>query len=124
MNDLDQLRAALLAKPGAEETYPFDAVTLVAKVGNKMFALLATTATPLQLSLKVDPDFGEALRATYPAIQPGYHLNKRHWITLTLDGSLDPALVQELIDGSYRLVVGGLSRAVRAHLTARDPEIT
>ena len=116
MDNLDTVRSALLAKPGAEETFPFDAVTLVAKVGGKMFALLATTGTPLRLSLKVDPDFGEVLRATHPAIQPGYHLNKRHWVTLSLDGSLEPALVQELIDGSYRLVVQSLSRAVRAQL--------
>jgi predicted DNA-binding protein (MmcQ/YjbR family) len=116
MNDLETVRAALLNKPGAEETFPFDPVTLVAKVGGKMFALLATTGTPLRLSLKVDPDYGEVLRATFPAIQPGYYLNKRHWVTLTLDGSLEPALVQELIDGSYRLVVQGLPRATRAQL--------
>lgn len=117
MHDSFTTRAALLARPGAEETYPFDAVTLVAKVGGKMFALLATNSAPVQLSLKVDPDFGDLLRATYPAIVPGYHLNKRHWITLTLDGSLEPALVDELIDGSYRLVLKGLPRAVRAGLS-------
>ncbi len=118
MDDLDTVRAALLAKPGVEETFPFDLVTLVAKVGGKMFALLATTATPLRLSLKVDPDHGEVLRATFPAIQPGYYLNKRHWVTLTLDGSLEPVLVQELIDGSYQLVVRGLPRATREQLAA------
>jgi predicted DNA-binding protein (MmcQ/YjbR family) len=118
MQDLNTVRGALLAKPGAEETFPFDTVTLVAKVGGKIFALLGTTGSPLHLSLKVDPGFGDALRATYPAIQPGYHLNKRHWVTLTLDGSLDPALVRELIDGSYRLVVKGLPRAVRAQIPA------
>lgn len=118
MQDLETVRAALLARPGAEETFPFDTVTLVAKVGGKMFALLGTTGSPLQLSLKVDPGFGDVLRATYPAIQPGYHLNKRHWVTLTLDGSLDSALIQELIDESYRLVVKGLPRAARAQLPA------
>lgn len=118
MHDVETVRAALLARPGAEETFPFDAVTLVAKIGGKMFALLGTTGAPLQLSLKVDPGFGDVLRATYPAIQPGYHLNKRHWVTLTLDGSLEPALVEELIDESYRLVVKGLPRAARAQLTA------
>ncbi|NJO82242.1 MAG: MmcQ/YjbR family DNA-binding protein [Blastochloris sp.] len=116
MHDFATVRTALLSKPGAVETFPFDTVTLVAKVGGKMFALVGTTGTPLQLSLKVDPDFGEVLRATYPAIQPGYYLHKRHWVTLTLDGSLEPALIQELIDGSYRLVVRGLPRAVRAQL--------
>lgn len=116
MQDMADVRAALLAKPAAEETYPFDTVTLVAKVAGKMFALLASDSAPVQLSLKVDPDFGDLLRATYPAIQPGYHLNKRHWVTLTLDGSLPPGLVQELIDGSYDLVVRGLTRAERARL--------
>lgn len=118
MQDVETVRAALLAKLGAEESFPFDTVTLVAKVGGKMFALLGTTGSPPQLSLKVDPGFGDVLRATYPAIQPGYHLNKRHWVTLTLDGSLEPALVGELIDESYRLVVKGLPRAVRAQLPA------
>ncbi len=118
MQDFDTVRAALLAKAGAEETYPFDPITLVAKVGGKMYALLATTATPLRLSLKVDPDYGEVLRASFPAIEPGYHLNKRHWVTLTLNGSLEPALIQELIDGSYHLVVQGLPRAMQARLLA------
>jgi len=118
MQSLETVRAALLAKPGAEETFPFDMVTLVAKVAGKMFALVSTTETPVRLSLKVDPEYGDVLRATYPAIQPGYHLNKRHWVTLTLDGSLPPGLVQELIDGSYRLVVRGLPRAARERLEA------
>jgi predicted DNA-binding protein (MmcQ/YjbR family) len=116
MDDLNTLRAALLARPDAQETYPFDPITLVAKIGGKMFALLATTAAPLRLSLKVDPDYGEVLRASFPAIEPGYHLNKRHWVTLTLDGSLEPTLVQELIEGSYHLVVQSLPRSVRAQL--------
>ncbi len=116
MHDLATVRAALLAKPGAEESFPFDAVTLVAKVAGKMFALVSTTESPVPLSLKVDPDYGEVLRATYPAIQPGYHLHKRHWVSLTLDESLPPALVQELIDASYNLVVRGLTRAARVQL--------
>jgi predicted DNA-binding protein (MmcQ/YjbR family) len=118
MKDRETVRAALLAKPGAEETFPFDLETLVAKVEGKMFALLSVTETPVQLSLKVDPDYGEALRAAYPAIRPGYHLNKRHWVTLTLDGALEPTLVQALIDDSYQLVVRGLPRAARARLAA------
>lgn len=120
MQDLAEVRAALCAKPAAEETYPFDPVTLVMKVGGKMFALVSSDEQPLKLSLKVDPDFGEALRGSFPAIQPGYHLNKRHWITLTLDGSLEPALLHDLIDGSYRLVVKGLPRAARERLAAAE----
>jgi predicted DNA-binding protein (MmcQ/YjbR family) len=118
MHDRSSVRAALLAKPGAEETFPFDQVTLVAKVAGKMFALLDLTAAPVQVSLKVEPGYGDMLRDAYPAIRPGYHLNKQHWVTLTLDGSLEPGLVQSLIDESYRLVVRGLPRAARAQLAA------
>lgn len=118
MFDVETMRVALLAKRAAEETYPFDTTTLVAKVAGKMFALLSLTASPTELSLKCDPDYGEVLRATYSAIQPGYHLNKRHWLTLTLDDSLEPALVQELIDNSYQLVVRALPRATRERLLA------
>ncbi len=93
-------------------------VTLIVKVGGKMFALVPLTAFPVRLSLQVDPSYGALLRETYPAIEPGYHLNKQHWITLTLDGSVEAGLVQALIDESYRLVVRGLSRAARAQLAA------
>lgn len=112
----ESARAALLALPHAEETYPFDMVTLVAKVGGKMFALLADDAQPARVSLKCDPDRADLLRSEYPAIQPGYHLNKRHWITVTLDGSLAPDLVDDLIRESYRLVLKGLPRAERERL--------
>ena len=114
MMDTETVRSLLLAKPGAEETFPFDPVTLVAKVGGKMFALLALNETPTSLTLKCDPNHGAALRAAHPAIQPGYHMNKQHWITLTLDDSLPPELVEGLIDESYRLVVQTLPRATRA----------
>lgn len=119
MTDYETLRARVLALPEAEETYPFDPVTLVAKVGGKMFALLGRRDAPLRLSLKCDPLRSEQLRATYAAIEPGYYLNKRHWITLNLDGSLDPALVDELLVDSYRLVVQGLPRAARERLRAQ-----
>jgi predicted DNA-binding protein (MmcQ/YjbR family) len=118
MNDLKTLREALLAKPEAEETYPFDQETMVIKVVGKMFALVGTTSRPLTLSLKCDPAHGEMLRDEFPAIKHGYHLDKRHWITLTLDGSLEPGLVQSLIDESYRLVVKGLPKAARERLLA------
>jgi predicted DNA-binding protein (MmcQ/YjbR family) len=116
MIDRETMRRTLLSKPEAEETYPFGQETLVARVAGKMFALLAPDNAPARLSLKCDPDRGELLRAEYAAIQPGYHLNKRHWVTLTLDDSLDPALVQDLLDESYRLVVRCLPRATRVRL--------
>jgi predicted DNA-binding protein (MmcQ/YjbR family) len=116
MHNRETVRALLVAKPGAVETFPFDMVTLVVKVEGKMFALLALDETPSRLTLKCDPEHSEFLRAAYPTIQPGYHMDKRHWITFAIDGALDPALIQSLIDESYRLVVAGLSRAARARL--------
>jgi len=114
--DSEMARGMLLAKPAAEETYPFDLVTLVAKVGGKMFGLLSLSEEPARLTLKCEPGYSALLRSTHPSIQPGYHMNKQHWNTLTLDGSLPPDLVQELIDESYRLVVQSLPRAARVAL--------
>ena len=100
----------LLAKPGSEPGYPFGPGTLVFKVGGKMFALLGEDSRPWTINLKCHPDEALALRAAYHAIAPGYHQDKRHWNTLTLDGSLPDSLVRELIDQSYDLVFRGLSR--------------
>jgi predicted DNA-binding protein (MmcQ/YjbR family) len=80
----------------------------------KMFAILVDG--PPRLSLKCDPAVAEALRAAYPAVTPGYHLNKRHWNTVSLDGSVPDAMVREWIEDSYDLVVAGLTRAERASL--------
>lgn len=107
---LSTLRTHLLAYPGAVEDYPFDPVTLVVKVGGKMFALVGVDEEPLRLNLKVVPEQGEVLRQLSPAILPGYHMNKRHWITVVLDGDLDDEFVRGLIAESYRLVVAGLPR--------------
>ncbi len=103
----------LLAKPGSKPGYPFGPGTLVFKVGGKMFALLAEDSRPWTINLKCHPDEALALRAAYSAVAPGYHMDKRHWNTLTLDGSLPDSLVRELIDQSYKLVVGGLSNIER-----------
>jgi predicted DNA-binding protein (MmcQ/YjbR family) len=78
-----------------------------------MFALISEDSDPLWLNLKCDPDDALALREQYEAIQPGYHMNKKHWNTITIDGSLPDALVFELIDHSYDLVVSKLPRAER-----------
>ena len=113
---LETLRGWLLAKPGAVATYPFGPQPLVMKVGGKMFALVSENATPLQVSLKCEPAHAQFLRDTFPAVQPGYHLNKEHWNTVTLDGSIPSEGVATMIDESYRLVVRGLSRAARRQL--------
>ena len=113
MLDLTTLRNYLLEKPSAVEEFPFDLVTLVAKVGGKMFALITTNKSPLHLNLKCDPPKAEILREIYPAILPGYHMNKRHWNTVVLDGSIEVAEIYAMIDDSYDLVVKNLPKAKR-----------
>lgn len=110
---LDAIRAYMGAKPGAVEDFPFGPDPLVMKVGGKMFALISLHATPLRVSLKCDPIDSQFLRDTYPAIQPGYHLDKRHWISVVMDGSIPEAELLVLFDQSYRLVVKGLPKALR-----------
>jgi predicted DNA-binding protein (MmcQ/YjbR family) len=115
---VEDVEAACLAKPGAFLDRPFGPGTLVYKVTARMFALVASVATPLTVSLKCDPELAVALRSRYPAITPGYHLNKRHWNTVLLDGSVPGTTVQELIDLSYDLVVAGLTAAERRSLAS------
>ena len=95
MKTVSDLRAACAALPGTQENFPFDATTLVFKVGGKMYALSDVTAGALSVSLKVRPEHGEELRATFSGITPGHHLNKRHWITVALDGRVPADLVAE-----------------------------
>jgi predicted DNA-binding protein (MmcQ/YjbR family) len=99
-----QLRRLCLTFPGAEETFPFGPETSVFKVRGKMFALAQLMRTPLRVSVKCEPELGEQLRGTYDEIEPGYHLNKRHWLTVTCGGAAPADLVRELIAGSYDLV--------------------
>jgi predicted DNA-binding protein (MmcQ/YjbR family) len=105
-----------LSKPGAAETWPFGDEVAVFKVVGKMFALLPVDADPPEISLKCDPTLATVLRSTYGAVRPGYHLNKRHWNTVTLDGSIDDDEVQEWIDHSYELIVAKLPRGERETL--------
>lgn len=105
-----------MAKPGVTESFPFDTVTLVFKVGNKLFALMDTESRPTTINLKCDPERAVQLRETYGAVMPGYHMNKVHWNTITLDGSVRWSEVQDWIDHSYELVRRGLPKAVREGL--------
>jgi predicted DNA-binding protein (MmcQ/YjbR family) len=114
--DLETLRRYLLSRPGAVEDHPFGPQPLVIKVGGKIFALVAADATPPNISLKCEPDHAQFLRDSFAAVRPGYHLNKQHWNTVTLDGSIPDAGIYSMIDESYRLVVGGLSKAARCKL--------
>lgn len=102
---LEEVHAACAGRPGAVETYPFGPNTAVYKVGGKMFALVPRSADPPSVSLKCDPEWSEVLRNAYPAVRPGYHLNKKHWNTIVLDGSVPDDEVEELIRHSYELVL-------------------
>lgn len=113
MIDLPALKANLLAYPETEETYPFGPEAMVIKVSGKMFALVSLTDDPMWINLKCDPNDALALRDQYPAVQPGYHMNKRHWNTVTIDGTIPDAEVWQMIDHSFRLVVKGLKKADR-----------
>ena len=109
-----RLRERCLALPGASEEFPFGDEVSVFKVGGKMFALCSLDAEPpLQLSVKCDPELAVQLRSAYEAIGPGYHLNKRHWNTITLDGSVPEEMVTDLLGDSYDLVVASLPKARR-----------
>jgi predicted DNA-binding protein (MmcQ/YjbR family) len=88
------LRAWCLRQPGAVEEFPFGPDHSVFKVGGKLFAITALEREPLEVSAKCEPELAVQLRDTYPAVRPGYHLNKRHWNTVTVDGSLPDRLVR------------------------------
>jgi predicted DNA-binding protein (MmcQ/YjbR family) len=112
----DELRDRCLSFPGAEETFPFGARTSVFKVGGKMFALSQLDADSLRVSLKCEPRLAEALRGAHEAVIPGYHLNKRHWNTVIIDGSLSEEAIEDMIEDSYDLVVSRLPQANRRAL--------
>jgi predicted DNA-binding protein (MmcQ/YjbR family) len=106
-----ELRAACMTLPGAVETFPFGPDCSVFKAPNgKMFALSVLTNDPVDVSVKCDPDRAVGLRATYAGIVEGYHLNKRHWITVTTNADVPDDLVRDLIDDSYELVTPRRSR--------------
>ena len=117
MIELESLRKMLLSKKGTTEETPFGPEALVYKVMGKMFALIAWEKSPLTITLKCDPDFALVLRAQYPAITSGYHMNKKHWNTVLLDESIPEEQFLEMIDDSYALVVKGLKKVDREKLT-------
>jgi predicted DNA-binding protein (MmcQ/YjbR family) len=114
------LRAHCLSFAGAEETFPFGPDTSVFKVAGKMFALCRLAERPLRVSLKCEPLLAEQLRAAHRSVLPGYHLNKRHWNTVTLDGSLPKQMLEDMIEDSYDLVVSQLPRSRREALGWRS----
>ncbi|MFE0455682.1 MmcQ/YjbR family DNA-binding protein [Streptomyces sp. NPDC058914] len=113
----EELRALCLSFNAVVEDFPFRPEISVFKVRGRMFALTTLDARPLTVNLKCDPEDAVRLRAEHPGlIAPGYHMNKRHWNTVTVDGVLPDRLVRELIEDSYDLVVAGLPRAERLRL--------
>jgi predicted DNA-binding protein (MmcQ/YjbR family) len=102
--------------PAAVEGYPFGDGVAVFKVGGRIFALVPLEGDPPSISLKCDPDVALHLRDRHTAVRPGYHLNKRHWNTVDLDGSIDDEECREMIDHSYDLVVRRLTKVKRAQL--------
>ncbi len=111
-----ELRDHCLLFTGAEETFPFGPKTSVFKVEGKMFALSQLGADSLRVSLKCEPELAEALRGANAAVLPGYHLNKRHWNTVVIDGSLPDDAIRDMLEDSYDLVVSKLPRARRRAL--------
>lgn len=112
----DSFAAYCAAKPGTTSSFPFGPETLVFKVCGKMYALTNIQQQPLGFNLKCDPGWSHVLRETYAAVQPGWHMNKQHWNTVTADGSIPEAELLAMIDHSYDLVVKGLKKADREQL--------
>ncbi len=101
--NIEIIREHCIAKPDVTESFPFDDDTLVFKVNGKIFAMVNLNGG-IQLNLKCDPELAIELREKYQAVQPGYHMNKRHWNTVNIDGSIPDKLILEWIDHSYELV--------------------
>ncbi len=114
--DLADVCAHCLSLPHVEETTPFGPDVLVYKVAGKMFALAIPDEFPPRMNLKCDPDRALELRDRHEGIIPGYHMNKKHWNTLMLDGTLPTKLLRELIEHSYQLVVASLPARTRKEL--------
>jgi len=113
--DLEQFREYCLSKVAATENMPFGEGVLVFKVAGKIFALAALDGIPTKVNLKCDPDLALELRDRYEKVRPGYHMNKKHWNTVEIDGGIPDEETRKMIDRSYELVVQGLPKAKRAN---------
>lgn len=108
--NIEECRDYCLSKGYVTESFPFDEQTIVFKVDTKMFALSALERHPTTLNLKCNPERSIELRAQYPEVIPGYHMNKKHWNTIQINGNLSSLQLKELIDHSYELVVHSLTK--------------
>lgn len=111
--DIETLREYCLSKKAVTEDFPFGEITLVFRVKEKIFLLVSLDADPLQFNAKCNPEKAIELREEYEAIQPGYHMNKKHWNTVVIDGSIPSKLIKEMIDDSYQLIIQALPKKVR-----------
>lgn len=114
--NIESFREYCLAKPAATEGTPFGPDNVVFKVEGKMFALAALDEVPTVVNLKCDPDLSLELRDRYEQVRPGYHMNKKHWNTVELDGVIPQAEIEKMIDHSYDLVAQSLPKAKRERL--------
>jgi predicted DNA-binding protein (MmcQ/YjbR family) len=110
--NIEEIRDHCLSKPGVTEDTPFGEDTLVFRVGEKLF-LLTSISTGTQFNVKCDPELAVELRERHSEVQPGYHMNKKHWNTVHTDGSLSRKQIREMIDHSYELVFNSLPKKVR-----------
>ena len=114
--NIEEIREYCLAKPGVTEGFPFNDTALVFKAG-KIFAILDLSEEERGISLKCDPDLAHELRENYPEVSPAYHLNKKHWNGIALDGSISGEQLREWIDHSYELILDSLPAGTREAIT-------
>ncbi len=112
--NVEDFRTYCMQKAHVTESFPFDEVTLVFKVCNKIFAITGLDEPDFRVNLKCDPEWAIELRETYTSVIPGYHMNKQHWNTVILDGSIPAKLVLKMIDHSYDLILQSLTKKVKS----------
>lgn len=120
--DLLKIREYCLSKPLTSEEFPFDEVTLVFKVHGKMFALVDLESIPLRINLKCEPTRASLLREEFDFVTPGYHMNKKHWNTITLVDTLQEGFLFQLIDHSYYEVVRNLPKKVQQQIFEQNSQ--
>jgi predicted DNA-binding protein (MmcQ/YjbR family) len=110
--NIEQIREYCLKKRGVTEEFPFDEETLVFKIMGKIFLLASLESIPLQINLKCDPEKAAELQEEYESVQPGYHMNKKHWNTIIIDGSIPKQKILEWIDHSFNFSCGWIKKII------------
>lgn len=118
--NIEELREYCISKKGVEETLPFGPETLVFKVIGKAFLLTGLDESPLHFNVKCDPEKAIELREHYSCVKPGFHMNKKHWNTVVVDGSVSNRILQQWITDSYDLVVNGLTKKEKQELSEME----